>query len=117
MTMLSACAAAAVMSVGYGVLAQSAPKAPSKEWPTYGHDAGGMRFSPLTQITPANVGGLEVAWTYHMKPPAPPPTTPAPQGRGRGRGGSGFNASEVTPLVVNGTMYIATPYSRVVAVD
>jgi glucose dehydrogenase len=27
----------------------------SKEWPTYGHDSGGMRYSPLTQITPANV--------------------------------------------------------------
>ena len=26
-----------------------------KDWPTYGHDVGGMRYSPLTQITPANV--------------------------------------------------------------
>ena len=41
----------------------------SKEWPTYGHDPGGMRFSPLTQITPANVGQLKVAWVYHMRPP------------------------------------------------
>ena len=36
---------------------------------------------------------------------------------GRGRGGSGFASSEVTPLVIGGTMYIATPYYRVVAVD
>ncbi len=41
----------------------------SKEWPTYGHDPGGMRFSPLTQITPANVSQLKVAWVYHMRPP------------------------------------------------
>ena len=41
---------------------------------------------------------------------------PAP-GRGRGRGGTGFSSSEVTPLVINGTMYLATPYYRVVAVD
>ena len=40
----------------------------SKEWPTYGHDAGGMRFSPLTEIKPANVDRLKVAWVYHMRP-------------------------------------------------
>jgi quinoprotein glucose dehydrogenase len=110
-------------------------KAPelSKEWPTYGHDSGGMRFSPLTEITPANVSKLEVAWVYHMKPAdfapalrggaappaAPAGDTPAPAaGRGRGgRGGSGFISSEDTPLVIDGVMYISTPYSRVVAVD
>src|SRR5579872_2662345 len=103
----------------------------SKEWPTYGHDAGGMRFSPLTQLTPANVGNLKVAWVYHMKPaggPAPvaPPTvdpeSEAPGGGRGGRGGgflggSGFRPSETTPLVVDGVMYLSTPYSRVVAVD
>jgi glucose dehydrogenase len=41
----------------------------SKEWPTYGHDAGGMRFSPPTDITPANVSRLKVAWVYHMTVP------------------------------------------------
>ena len=40
-----------------------------------------------------------------------------PGGRGRGRGGSGFRSSEVTPLVIDGIMYLATPYSRVVAVE
>ena len=52
------CAAAAVIGMGFGAGAQSgAPRTttPSREWPTYGHDPGGMRFSPLTQITPANV--------------------------------------------------------------
>jgi quinoprotein glucose dehydrogenase len=39
----------------------------AKEWPTYGHDPGGMRFSPLTQINASNVDKLAVAWTYHMK--------------------------------------------------
>ena len=29
---------------------------------------GGTRYSPLTQITPANVSQLKVAWVYHMKP-------------------------------------------------
>src|SRR4051794_20630596 len=88
--------------------------AQSKEWPTYGHDPGGMRFSPLTQITPQNVGQLKAAWVYHMRPAGPiaPVARPAgrsegevpdgaPAGRGRGRGGSGFRSSEVTPLVID----------------
>ena len=114
----------------------------STEWPTYGHDSGGERFSPLTQITPSNVGQLKVAWTYHMRPAgfsAPPgrgpavmkgrgpggavvgetPDAPAGgRGGGRGRfGGNGMRPSQVTPIVVDGVMYISTPYSRVVALD
>ena len=34
-------------------------------WPAYGGDAGGTRYSPLKQVTRANVGKLKVAWTYH----------------------------------------------------
>jgi quinoprotein glucose dehydrogenase len=97
------------------------------EWPTYGHDAGGMRYSPLTQITPANVAQLQPAWVYHMKPPADrskpaaPPADPGegpPQGRGgRGGGANGFASGETTALVINGVMYVSTPYGRVVALD
>jgi mono/diheme cytochrome c family protein len=38
------------------------------DWPTYGHDPGGLRYSPLKQIDPTNVAKLKVAWVYHMKP-------------------------------------------------
>src|SRR6476646_3715011 len=117
--------------IGSGAVALAQSVETSKEWPTYGHDPGGIRFSPLTQITPANVGQLKVAWVYHMRPAgvvAPagrgvaagaPGETPdgAQGGRGRGRGGSGFRASEVTPLVTGGIMYLSTPYSRVVALE
>ena len=72
------------------------------DWPTYGHDYGDSRHSPLSQITPANVAGLEPIWTYHMRPP--------------GTAGR-FAASEATPLVVKGVMYVSTPYGRVVALD
>jgi quinoprotein glucose dehydrogenase len=136
----TACLAFAIVAVAgirYGARAQSSPAQPaaaSKEWPTYGHDSGGMRFSPLTQITPANVAQLKVAWVYHMRPAAPPageatgpqraaspgsPVSDTPEAApARGRAGrSRFSSSEVTPLVVNGTMYIATPYYRVVAID
>src|SRR5215467_7639020 len=73
----------------------------STEWPTYGHDSGGMRFSPLKQITPANVAKLQPAWVYHMKR-----TDNVP-----------FAGSSSTPLVINGVMYASTPYGRVVALD
>ena len=112
---------------------------PSKEWRTYGHDPGAMRYSPLAQITPENVGNLKIAWVYHMRPagftPNPPPRNskvmegrppsgpigdepdaPAPA-RSRFQFGSGFRPSSVTPLVVNGVMYVTTPYSTVAAVD
>jgi quinoprotein glucose dehydrogenase len=38
------------------------------DWPTYGHDAGGLRYSPLKQIDPTNVSKLKVAWIYHLRP-------------------------------------------------
>jgi glucose dehydrogenase len=67
------------------------------DWPTVGNDPGGMKFSPLTQITPANVGQLKVAWTYDTADPA------------TGRGYS------VTPIVVNNVMYLPVRSSTVVA--
>jgi quinoprotein glucose dehydrogenase len=82
------------------------------EWPTYGHDPGGTRFSPLTQITPANVGELQVAWRYHMRP-----QTADTGGNGGGDRRSGFAMGETTPIVAGGLMYITTPYGRVVALD
>lgn len=109
-----------------GVSAQSRKTAPSREWPTYGHDPGAQRFSPLTQLTPANAGQLQVAWVYHMRPPVVPPpagaaaavVAPPQQGRGRGRGrGSGFAPSGTTPIVIDGLMYLSSPYGRVVALD
>jgi quinoprotein glucose dehydrogenase len=78
---------------------------PATDWPTYGHDPGGQRFSPLRQITPANVASLRVAWTYHMR------------SAGTTEGGDRFASSELTPLVVDGLMFVTTPYRRVLALD
>src|SRR6266404_8590254 len=75
------------------------------EWPYYGHDAGGMRYSPLTQINRENVSTLKVAWTFH--------TGDISEGRGD-RKRSGF---ETTPLLVDGTLYLTTPFNRVIALD
>jgi glucose dehydrogenase len=67
------------------------------DWPVYGHDPGGMRYSPLAQIRPGNVARLARAWTYHT-----------------GEQGRQF---ESTPLVIGGVMYISTQRQRVVALD
>jgi quinoprotein glucose dehydrogenase len=75
------------------------------DWPSYGRDAGGSRFSPLAQITRENVAHLEVAWTYHTgEVGLQPRRGPEP-------------SLEATPLVVDGTMYISTPLGRVIALD
>jgi quinoprotein glucose dehydrogenase len=74
------------------------------EWPAYGNDPGGTRYAPLAQIDRANVAGLRVAWTYRT-------------GEQRGAPAYGHTAFEATPLMVDGTLYLSTPYSRVIALD
>jgi quinoprotein glucose dehydrogenase len=89
----------------------------SSEWPHYAQDAGGNRYSPLTQIAPRNVGGLIQVWTYHIRP-ADYDSRPQPAARGGASPArSRFVGSEATPLVVNGVMYVGTPYGTVVALD
>jgi quinoprotein glucose dehydrogenase len=82
--------------LGFGVAPDT-----GANWPMPGRDPGGTRYSPLTQITPANVNQLKVAWVYHMKP----------------AGSASLHPSEDQPLVVGPTMFVVTPYSRVVALD
>jgi quinoprotein glucose dehydrogenase len=74
------------------------------EWAYYGHDAGGGRFSPLTQVNRSNVAELKPAWTFH--------TGDIADGKDGPR--SGF---ETTPLFLDGTLYLTTPFNRVIALD
>jgi quinoprotein glucose dehydrogenase len=110
---------ASLLSVAAGALAGAAPAASpaDADWAAYGRDPGGARHSPLRQISTANVATLRQAWTYHMRPPGvTADTAPMPDGM-RAKFATGFSASEATPLVVGGVMYLATPYNRVVALD
>ncbi len=74
------------------------------DWPSYGGDARGQRYSPLAQITPENVGRLELAWSYRTGD-RPGPDDPQE------------TTAENTPLKVNGTLYVCTPHSQVIALD
>ncbi|TLV02124.1 outer membrane protein assembly factor BamB family protein [Dyadobacter luticola] len=42
----------------------SVPPVPDTNWAEYNGDGARSHFSPLSQITPDNVGQLKVAWTY-----------------------------------------------------
>ena len=71
----------------------------NRDWPAYGGNPEGTRFSTLTQINRANVGQLRVAWQYN--PGELPPNT----------------RFQAQPIVVDGVLYTVTPVSSVVALD
>jgi quinoprotein glucose dehydrogenase len=75
------------------------------EWPVYGRDPGGSRFSPLSHVTRENVSRLAPAWTFHTGETGPAPNRGAPP------------ALETTPIFVDGTLYVSTPPGRVIALD
>ena len=92
------------------MLSCAAPEPPrvDGDWPSYGRDPGGMKFSPLNQIHRGNVNQLEVAWTYRMGEVERPHHL-APK--------TLIAAWECTPLVVKGVLYLSTPSSRVIALE
>jgi quinoprotein glucose dehydrogenase len=79
--------------------------ASAQDWRYYGGDAGGTRYSTLSQINRANVGRLKVAWTYHTGDVSDGKTWPVK------------SAFEATPLVVDGVLYVTTPFCRLIAIE
>ncbi|MCI0354293.1 MAG: hypothetical protein L0099_04520, partial [Acidobacteria bacterium] len=77
----------------------------AQEWPHYGGDAGGSKYSTLKQINQQNVTQLKVAWTYHTGEISDGSTLPV------------RTAFECTPLVVDGILYLSTPFGRAVALE
>lgn len=68
----------------------------SGNWLSYGRTYSEQRFSPLTEITPANIGKLGLAWSFDLP---------------------GIKSLEATPLAVDGTLYFSGNDSIVFAVD
>lgn len=60
-------------------------------WLTYSRNYQGHRHSPLTELTPRNAAGLKVKWAYQMRD----------------------GGNQVSPIVVDGVMYISGPNSAV----
>lgn len=87
------------------LLAAACASTPSNtDWPAYAN-AGGTRYSPLTEIDRTNVEKLEVAWTYHTGE-----TTFVKDSEQK-------STFEVTPIVVDGAMYLSTGFDKVIALD
>ena len=97
--------AAFLASAGLAVSAALAAFA-GDEWPTWSGDAGGLRYSPHAQIDKANVDRLEVAWVHH--------SGDVSDGKGAVRSESTY---EATPILVDGTLYVCSPFNRVFALD
>jgi glucose dehydrogenase len=75
------------------LFAQSAKPQAAADWPMYNRDLAGTRYSPLTQINTRNVAQLKLAWSYNLP-----------------------LASEATPIVVDGVMYIPAG-NRILALE
>jgi quinoprotein glucose dehydrogenase len=86
-------------------------EAPTHEdWPMYRGDLAGTGYSPLMQITPANVADLTLGWSYSLRSDAP---AVAP---GAGQTGPREPNSQATPIVVGDVMYLPA-VDRIVALD
>src|SRR5437868_1400674 len=79
--------------------------AAAQAWRYYGGDAGGTKYSALKEINRENVNRLQPAWIFHTGDVSDGTRWPT------------RSAFETTPLVVDGVMYLTTPFSRVIALD
>ena len=84
-------ATASLALAGCGESASASER--SREWPAYLGGDDRAQYSPATEITPANVSRLELAWTY------------------RAGGADPANRSQIqcNPIVVDGVLYATSP--------
>jgi len=79
--------------------------AEAQQWPHYAGDQAASHYSPLNQITAANVGRLAIAWEWKPGEKALPEFGTRP------------GAFQNTPLMIDGVLYVSTPYNQVAALD
>lgn len=87
------------------------------EWSSYGGDPGGSRYSALDQIDRSNVARLEVAWTTQTGDGAHDSTQPTEPGVSCARCHRDDYKFEATPIIADGSLYLSTPFNRVLAID
>jgi quinoprotein glucose dehydrogenase len=78
----------------------------TESWTAFGRTSMGNRSSPADQITPANVGELELLWSYR--------TGDSRESHPDSPGGYTFQS---TPVKVGDKVFICTPHNRVIALD
>src|ERR1700730_4880523 len=78
---------------------------PAPDWQTYGGNPEGQHYSILKQINRSNVRELRVAWTFHT-------------GTLKKSGASNARAAfEANPVLWGKTLYLATPFDEIIALD
>jgi quinoprotein glucose dehydrogenase len=87
------------------VAAQRGQPSRQVEWLYYGGDPGGSRYSPLTDINAEDAQRLQVAWQWKHWDTRLEQYGTSP----------GF--FENTPLMIDGVLYVTTPYNSVAALD
>jgi len=93
-----------VAASALGALAAASPSV-AADWSTFNGNLQAQKYSTETQITPDNVKNLAKAWELHTGDVSD------------GSGGKPSSVWSATPLFVNGTLYLATPFYRIFAVD
>ncbi len=93
-----------VISAGLAMAAAQSPL-PPQPWPSYAADNAATHYSPLTDITPANVAQLSVAWEW------------SPAEQSKQEFGTQPGNFQNTPLMIDNVLYLSTMYNRVVALD
>jgi quinoprotein glucose dehydrogenase len=83
---------------------QDSPAQPDEDWRAYGRGQFGQRYSPLAQITPANVNNLKIAWTFRT-------------GDLPGKNDPIETTFEVTPIKVRDTVYLCSQHQRLFALN
>ena len=82
-----------------------ASESPEVDWPVYGGDQGGTKYSRLTDVNPSNVSRLKAAWEWKTGEKALPAHGTRP------------GNFQTTPLMIDNVLYFSTPYNRVVALN
>ena len=99
----------ATLAVLVGAVTVISAQSPNKglvEWPYYGGDLGGSKYSVLTDITRENVQRLQVAWEWRPPDKAVPGTVGAIPGN-----------FQTIPTMIDNVLYLSTPFGRAVALD
>lgn len=84
---------------------QSGPAPAHGEWPHYARDLAATHYSALDQITAENIDRLSVAWEWKPGEAEKPEFGTRP------------GAFQNTPLMIDGVLYVSTPYNQVAALD
>ncbi len=80
-------------------------------WSSWGGAPGGGHYSSASQITPENVSALELAWVHRSG------DLREPRGFDAEGGPMSANGFQVTPIVVDDTLYYCSPFNKVFALD